>query len=148
MSYITLDQAKDYLGDLYESAYDDNGTPNDALLTEDIDSVTALVDSYVKRAYDYVITGAQSLNLLKSISEKLLKSKAYERYDSSRVPEAVENNHMDAIMRLKDLASGKLLLPDSVQEPKANLFCSNMTANTNGSPYRGTIFTRNKMRGV
>mgnify|MGYP000592438400 FL=1 len=68
MSYITLDQAKDYLGDLYESAYDDNGTPNDALLTEDIDSVTALVDSYVKRAYDYVITGAQSLNLLKSIS--------------------------------------------------------------------------------
>jgi hypothetical protein len=45
MSYITLDQAKDYLGDLYESAYDDNGTPNDALLTEDIDSVTVMLKS-------------------------------------------------------------------------------------------------------
>ena len=148
MSYITLDQAKDYLGDIYDSAYDDGGTPNDTLLTEDIDSVTALIDSYVKRAYDYVITGAKSLNLLKSISEKLLKSKAYERYDSSRVPEAVENNYMDAIMRLKDLASGKLLLPDSVQEPKANLFCSNMTANNSNSSYTGAIFTRSKMRGI
>ena len=148
MSYITLDQAKDYLGDLYESAYDDGGIPNDALLTEDIDSVTALVDSYVKRAYDFVITGTQSLNLLKSISEKLLKSKAYERYDSSRVPEAVENNYLDAVMRLKDLASGKLLLPDSVQEPKANLFSSNMTSADANLAYRGAIFTRSKMRSI
>ena len=148
MSYITLDQAKDYLGDLYESAYDDNGTPNDALLTEDIDSVTATIDAYVKKQYDFTIVGVRSLAMLKSYSERLLKSKAYERYDSSRVPEAVENNYLDSIMRLKDLASGKLLLPDSVQEPKANLFCSNMTANTSGSSYRGTIFTRNKMRGA
>jgi hypothetical protein len=86
--------------------------------------------------------------MLKSYSERLLKSKAYERYDSSRVPEAVENMYIDTIMRLKDLASGKLLLPDSVQEPKANLFCSNMTANTSNSSYKGTIFTRDKMRGV
>ena len=148
MSYITLDQAKDYLGDLYESAYDDNGTPNDALLTEDIDSVTATIDAYVKKQYDFTIVGVQSLAMLKSYSERLLKSKAYERYDSSRVPEAVENMYIDTIMRLKDLASGKLLLPESVQEPKANLFCSNMTANTSNSSYKGTIFTRNKMRGV
>ena len=148
MSYITLDQAKDYLGDLYESAYDDNGTPNDALLTEDIDSVTATIDAYVKKQYDFTIVGVQSLAMLKSYSERLLKSKAYERYDSSRVPEAVENMYVDTIMRLKDLASGKLLLPDSVQEPKANLFCSNMTANTSNSSYKGTIFTRDKMRGV
>ena len=148
MSYITLEQAKDYLGDLYESAYDDGGTPSEALLTEDIDSVTALIDSYVKRAYDYLITGTQSLSLLKSISEKLLKSKAYERYDSSRVPEAVENNYMDAIMRLKDLASGKLLLPDSVQEPKANLFSSNMTSSDSSASYQGAIFTRSRMRGI
>jgi phage gp36-like protein len=148
MSYITLDQAKDYLGDLYESAYDDNGTPNDALLTEDIDSVTATIDAYVKKQYDFTIVGVQSLAMLKSYSERLLKSKAYERYDSSRVPEAVENMYIDTIMRLKDLASGKLLLPDSVQEPKANLFCSNMTANTSNSSYKGTIFTRDKMRGV
>ena len=148
MSYITLDQAKDYLGDLYESAYDDNGTPNDALLTEDIDSVTATIDAYVKKQYDFTIVGVQSLAMLKSYSERLLKSKAYERYDSSRVPEAVENMYIDTIMRLKDLASGKLLLPDSVQEPKANLFCSNMTANTSNSSYKVTIFTRDKMRGV
>ena len=148
MSYITLEQAKDYLGDLYESAYDDNGTPNDALLTEDIDSVTATIDAYVKKQYDFTIVGVQSLAMLKSYSERLLKSKAYERYDSSRVPEAVENMYVDTIMRLKDLASGKLLLPDSVQEPKANLFCSNMTANTSNSSYKGTIFTRDKMRGV
>jgi len=148
MSYITLDQAKDYLGDLYESAYDDNGTPNDALLQEDIDSVTATIDAYVKKQYDFNIVGVQSLAMLKSYSERLLKSKAYERYDSSRVPEAVENMYIDTIMRLKDLASGKLLLPDSVQEPKANLFSSNMTANTSNSSYKGTIFTRNKMRGV
>ena len=148
MSYITLEQAKDYLGALYTSAYDDNGTPSETLLSEDIDSVTATVDAYVKKQYDFVIVGAQSLSMLKSYSERLLKSKAYERYDSSRVPEAVENMYVDTIMRLKDLASGKLLLPDSVQEPKANLFCSNMTANTSGRSYTGTIFTRDKMRGV
>ena len=148
MAYLTLDQAKDYLGDLYLSAYDDGGTPNDALLTEDIDSVTATVDAYVKKQYDFTIVGAQSLAMLKSYSERLLKSKAYERYDSSRVPEAVENMYLDTIMRLKDLASGKLLLPDSIQEPKANLFFSNMGVNTSGSSYRGTIFTRDKMRGA
>lgn len=148
MAYLTLDQAKDYLGDLYLSAYDDSGTPNNALLTEDIDSVTATVDAYVKKQYDFIIVGVQSLAMLKSYSERLLKSKAYERYDSSRVPEAVENMYLDTIMRLKDLASGKLLLPDSVQEPKANLFCSNMGVNTSGSSYRGTIFTRDKMRGA
>jgi phage gp36-like protein len=146
MSYITLDEAKAYLGDLYLNAYTENGTPNDSLLIEDIESITALIDSYVKRAYDYIITGNQSLKLLKSISEKLLKSKCYERFDSSRVPEAIENNYLDAVMRLKDLASGKLLLPDSVQEPKANIFESNMGENNCDRAYRGSIFTRSKMR--
>jgi len=55
---------------------------------------------------------------------------------------------VDAVMRLKDLASGKLLLPDSVQEPKANLFKSNMTSADSNLAYRGAIFTRSKMRSI
>ena len=48
MAYVTLAQAKQYLGtDVYESAYDDRtspGTPDDAVLTSDIEGITAIVD--------------------------------------------------------------------------------------------------------
>ena len=48
MAYITLDQAKQALGnDLYVSAYDDfnnPGTPSDEALQNDIDFITGVID--------------------------------------------------------------------------------------------------------
>lgn len=126
MAYITLAQSKQYLGvDVYESAYDDftnSGTPDDAVLTNDIDSITAVIDSYVMQVYDKVITGAQSLNILKSISEQLLIAKAYERYSMSEVPEWVAGRYDTAIFRLKDIQSGAMLLSDETQESRGSVF--------------------------
>jgi phage gp36-like protein len=126
MAYLTLAQAKQYLGlDDYESAYDDvtnAGTPDDAVLTNDIDAITAVIDSYVMQVYDKVITGAQSLNILKSLSEQLLLAKAYERYSMSEVPEWVESRYDKAIFRLKDIQSGKMLLSDETQENRGSVF--------------------------
>jgi phage gp36-like protein len=146
MAYITLDEAKQFLGDLYESAYYDESTelPNDTYLQEDIDSGHALVNSYVKRQYNFVITGAESLALLKSLSLRVLKKLVYERYDSANAPEDVMDNYMDAVHRLKDLASGKLLLSDSVQSPKASIFVTNL----NGKNCKQPVFTRDRMRGI
>lgn len=147
MSYLTLDQAKAYLGDLYKSSYRDNTSefgceePDEALLQEDIDAVTALVNSYVRTQYDFEIVAAESLALLKGISERLLKAKAYERFDSSGIPEIVVKNADDSIFRLKDISRGVLKLSDSVQAPKANIFVSNFAGNN-------TLMTRNKLYGI
>jgi phage gp36-like protein len=126
MSYIELAQAKQYLGtDVYQSAYDDidnEGTPNDTVLQNDIDSITAIIDSYVMQVYDKTITGTQSLNILKDISEKMLLAKAYERYSMSEVPEWVAERYDKAIFRLKDIQSGAMLLSDETQESRGSAF--------------------------
>mgnify|MGYP003639047282 CR=1 FL=1 len=126
MAYLTLAQGKQYLGaDVYESAYDDitnTGTPDDSVLTNDIDSITAVIDSYVMQVYDKVITGIQSLNILKSLSEQLLLAKAYERYSMSEVPEWVSSRYDTAIFRLKDIQSGAMLLSDETQESRGSVF--------------------------
>lgn len=126
MAYQTLAQAKQYLGtDVYESAYDDidnPGTPSDTVLQNDLDSVTAVIDSYVMQVYDKVITGAQSLNILKSLSEQLLIAKAYERYSMSEVPEWVAGRYDTAIFRLKDIQRGDMLLSDETQESRGSVF--------------------------
>ncbi len=150
MAYITLAQAKQYLGsDVYESAYDDidnPGTPLDATLTNDIDAVTAICDSYVMQAYNKVITGPQSLNILKSLSEQLLIAKAYERYSMSEVPEWVAGRYDTAIFRLKDIQSGAMLLSDETQESRASAFdYAFESPNTNGTGRQ--VFNRTTMSG-
>jgi len=59
MAYITLDEAKQFLSTIYVSAYQNENTeiPDDSILQEDIDAMTALIDSYIKRSYDQVIVG-------------------------------------------------------------------------------------------
>ena len=150
MAYVTLAQAKQYLGtDVYESAYDDvtnPGTPDDAVLTSDIDGVTAIVDSYVMQAYDKTITGTQSLNILKSLSEQLLLAKAYERYSMSEVPEWVAERYDKAIFRLKDIQSGAMILVDETQSPRdSGFYYSFKSANEDGTGR--TNFDRDSMSG-
>ena len=105
MAYITLAEAKQYLGDIYESAYINITTDlvDETILQDDIDGVTGVIDSYVKRVYDQVLTGAQTLVMMRSISEQLLFAKAYERFDSSEVPDWVKDRYDRAIFRLKDI---------------------------------------------
>lgn len=144
MSYLTLEQAKNYLGELYNSAYSTGEyecSPSETLLQEDIDAVTALVNSYVKKQYNFEIVATESLALLKGISERLLKAKAYERFDSSEVPDIVIKNADDSIFRLKDIAKGALLLSDSEQNPKANIFAYSYNGNNQ-------LFSRSRMRGI
>ena len=150
MAYITLAQAKQYLGvDVYESAYDSYttpGTPDDSVLTNDIDSITAVIDSYVMQAYDKTITGAQSLNILKSISEQLLLTKAYERYSMSEVPEFVTDRYDKAIFRLKDIQSGEMKLSDETQESRGSAFKYYFQdGNTDGTGRQ--VFNRSTMSG-
>lgn len=148
MAYITLAQAKQYLGtDVYESAYDDftnQGTPSETVLQNDIDGITAVIDSYVMQVYDKVITGPQSLNILKSITEQLLIAKAYERYSMSEVPEWVATRYDTAIFRLKDIQSGAMLLSDETQESRGSVFSYDFDdANSDGTGR--VVFNRRNM---
>ncbi len=141
--YITLAESKQYLGDIYESAYLDEGTglPDDTILQEDIDTISGVINAYVMKAYNFTIVGVESLAVLKGISQQLLKSKAYERFDSMEVPEAVIANADKAIFRLKDISMGKMLLSDSVQSPKGTGFSFSLRG-------RSGVFTRDRMTGV
>ena len=150
MAYLELADAKQYLGtDVYESAYDDvtnEGTPSDAVLQNDIDAITATIDSYVMQAYVKVISGVQSLNILKSLSEQLLIAKAYERYSMSEVPEWVAGRYDTAIFRLKDIQSGKMLLSDETQESRGSVFKYAFNSPNDDGTGR-QVFNRNAMAG-
>ena len=124
MAYITLDQAKQYLGDIYESAYINITTElvDETILQDDIDGVTSVIDSYVKQVYNQTLTGTQTLQMMRSISEQLLYAKAYERFDSSEVPDWVKDRYDRAIFRLKDIQSGAMLLVDESQSPRDSGF--------------------------
>ena len=108
MAYLTLDEAKQALGVIYDSAYEDikTGLPNEALLQDDVNAVSSLIDSYIQRSYSVAITGPASLDLLRKYAAKLLKRQAYDNFDNADVPEAVLNAYDDTILRLRDLAKG------------------------------------------
>jgi phage gp36-like protein len=148
MSYITLAEAKQYLGDIYESAYINVTTDlvDDTILQDDIDAVTAVIDSYVKQVYNQVLTGAQTLQMMRSISEQLLYAKAYERFDSSDVPDYVRDRYDRGIFRLKDIQSGAMILVDETQAPRGSSFGFGFdTEDSTGSGRR--VFSRSKMTG-
>lgn len=152
MAYVTLAQSKQYLGtDLYNGAYDDfvtPGTPDDTVLTEDIDYTTGVIDGYIKQTYNSTITGTQSLNILRSISERLLKYKAYERFDSEEIPDMVQVRYDRALMELKEIASGDMLLPDETQDIKPSPINWTFNSATENSTDNSTLFKRSNMRGI
>jgi len=148
MAYITLDEAKQFLSTIYVSAYQNENTdiPDDSILQEDIDAMTALIDSYIKRSYDQVIAGVSSLALLKSYAQALILRKAYSRFDNAQVPESVQTDNNDTILRLKDLATGVSFLPDEDQVPRDGSisYQYNEGRYTNGGE---KVFTRENMSG-
>jgi phage gp36-like protein len=148
MSYITLTEAKQYLGDVYLSAYINVATDlvDDTILQDDIDGVTSVIDSYVKKLYDQTLVGAQTLVMMRSISEQLLYAKAYERFDSTEVPDWVRDRYDRGIFRLKDISNGAMILSDEAQNPRGSSFTYQFnSANTNGTGRK--IFDRDSMSG-
>lgn len=148
MAYITLDQAKQYLGDIYESAYININTDlvDETILQDDIDGITGVIDSYVKQIYNQTLTGTQTLQMMRSISEQLLYAKAYERFDSSEVPDWVKDRYDRGIFRLKDIQSGAMLLVDETQAPRdSGFYYSFKSPNEDGTGR--TNFDRDSMSG-
>ena len=148
MAYITLAQAKQYLGDIYESAYINVTTDlvDETILQDDIDGVTSVIDSYVKQTYNQTLTGTQTLQMMRSISEQLLYAKAYERFDSSEVPDWVKDRYDRGIYRLKDIQSGAMILVDETQAPRdSGFYYSFKSANSDGTGR--TNFDRDSMAG-
>ena len=148
MAYITLVEAQQYLGDIYDSAYINvvSELVDPTILQDDIDGVTGVIDSYVKRVYDQTLTGAQTLVMMRSISEQLLYAKAYERFDSAEVPDWVRDRYDRGIFRLKDIASGEMLLVDETQSPRSSSFSYQFNSpNSDGTGRK--IFDRDSMSG-
>ena len=148
MAYQTLDEAKQYLGDVYQSAYINVVTEalDDTILQDDLDGVTSVIDSYVKKLYNQTLTGAQTLVMMRGISEQLLYAKAYERYDSAEVPDWVRDRYDRGIFRLKDISNGNQLLPDESQSPRGSAFTSKF-AGGNADGTGRVVFGRTEMSG-
>lgn len=124
--YLTLDEAKSFLTEIYESAYFSTltDTVEDAELQSDIDEVEAEAEAAIQKAYSTTITGVKSLLMIKGIVKRLLLLKAHMRMDYVNVPPAVENSAISANILLGQVASGKKLLPDENQSPKGNVFAA------------------------
>ena len=118
----------------------------DTILQDDIDGVTSVIDSYVKQTYNQTLTGTQTLQMMRSISEQLLYAKAYERFDSSEVPDWVKDRYDRGIFRLKDIQSGAMLLVDETQAPRdSGFYYSFQSPNSDGTGR--TSFDRDSMAG-
>jgi phage gp36-like protein len=149
MAYITLDEAKQYLGDVYESAYMNINTElaDDSILSADIDDITATINGYVKQIYDKAITGTEALSILRKVSRQILDYEAHRRFNAAELPEAVLDGNKDAMIRLKDIQSGKLRFIDEVQDSRGSAvsFFYNSADSTGAGR---TIFDRNSMAGT
>lgn len=145
MAYITLQQAKDFLGEIYENAYYSNTSEQieDSFLTADIANIDAFIDASVQRAYNKTITGTQSLALLLDIAQKLLLYKAHSRMDYANIPVGVTDMNSEARMDLAKIAKGSILLPDETQAPKSNAFQAVYGSSTSTSE---PVFKRANMR--
>jgi len=148
MAYITVDELKQYLGDVYLSAYINVNTElvDDTILQDDIDTATDLIDLSVMKLYDKTITGAKSLRILNLISRQLVNYFAFQRFDAAEVPESVIENNKDANIKLGKIADGRILLTDEVQSPRGSAFTysyKSSDANGKGRP----VFDRDSMSG-
>tara|TARA_R110002020_G_scaffold279623_2_gene495356 strand:- start:1146 stop:1595 length:450 start_codon:yes stop_codon:yes gene_type:complete len=148
MAYITVDELKQYLGDVYESAYININTelPDDTILQGDIDIATDLIDQSVMKLYDKTITGEKSLRVLKLISRQLVNYFAYQRYEASEVPESVIESNKDANIKLQKIADGRILLTDESQNPRdSGFYYSFNSPNSDGTGRK--MFDRDSMSG-
>lgn len=149
MAYITLDEAKQYLGDVYQSAYINVNTDmvDDSILQEDIDIATDLIDQSIMKLYDKTITGTKSLRVLNLISRQLVNYFAYQRFNASEVPDSVIENNKDANIKLDKIADGRLPLTDEIQSPRdSSVVYQFNSGNTDGTGR--TVFDRNSMSGT
>jgi len=148
MAYITVDELKQYLGDVYLSAYINVNTElvDDTILQEDIDIATDLIDLSVMELYDKTITGTKSLNVLRTISRQLVNYFAYQRYDAAEVPDSVIEANKDANIKLSKIAAGVLKLTDEVQSPRGSGFAYGFgSSNPDGTGRK--VFDRDSMSG-
>lgn len=148
MAYITLDEAKQFLGDIYESAYENIQTniPDETILQNDINKLSFKIDGYLQAAYSQTITNPNALLQLQEIMEALLLRKAYTRFLNSEVPEAVQADHDESMKTLRDIAAGVAFLTDETQTPRS----SSVEYEYNDGQYTGTeakVFTRQNMAG-
>ena len=83
---------------------------------------------------------------MRSISEQLLYAKAYERFDSSEVPDWVKDRYDRGIFRLKDIQNGTMILVDETQSPRDSGFYYSFNSADNNGKGR-TNFDRDSMAG-
>jgi len=155
MAYITLDQAKQALGDhLYVSAYDDfnnPGTPSDTTLQGDIDFVTGVIDSALAQTYDPIgtpITGVEALALLRGYSESLVKYQAYRRFDDAEVPPVVVDRYREVRDELGLLSGGIKFLPGQSQNTLSGAISYGYNSATNNTKTPKPVCRREDMSGI
>lgn len=149
MAYLTLDEAKQYLGDKYLSAYININTElvDDTILQADLDRLTADIDNRIGREYSQVIATTAGVNTLKDISYQLLDYICYRRYDASDIPDAVLEGLKDARIRLREIQSGDYQLSSETQSPRGSMISFGFNSeDSNGSGRR--VFSRTKMTGL
>jgi hypothetical protein len=149
MSYLTIDEAKQYLGDRYLSAYININTDlvDDTILQSDLDRITADINNRIGRVYSQVITSSEGVNTLKDISYQLIDYACYRRYDASEVPDAVIEGLKDARIRLREIQDGSYPLNTETQSPRNSSFV--YSYNSPDSTGKGrTVFDRDSMAGI
>ena len=148
MSYLTLDEAKQYLGDRYLSAYININTEvvDDTILQSDLDRITADINNRIGRVYSQVVNSSEGVNTLKDISYQLIDYACYRRYDASDVPDSVIEGLNDARRSLNEIQNGNNQLHTETQSPRGSSFGFGLdTEDSTGSGRR--VFSRSKMTG-
>lgn len=109
-NYITAALLEERIGStLYGQLVNiSDGTAKAAFIANCIERAEAMVDSYL--ASKYIVPVAANA-MVEEIALTIAERELYKRTDFPDIPDKIKDNYKDALSTLKDLSTGKALMP-------------------------------------
>lgn len=107
-NYITEASCRNRLPDDFDNLYDLPGAQDD--LTQDIEGVEGMVDSYVGKRYEVPVTATRALLLVVPLVLDLFAERAFGRGAGSEIPKKISDSADTARKMLKEIAAGSMTL--------------------------------------
>lgn len=109
-NYLTVDDFKDQYDRQYAKLYEDDGTPNETWMAEDIDRAESRIDAYLSKRYVTPIASGADTRLLQEWTVVLAMAVAFRRKPSMSIPKSLQESVKEVLAELKQAADGEINL--------------------------------------
>ncbi len=109
-NYLTVQEVKDRMDRTVAALYNDDGSPNDDWIADDIETVEGVINAHLAVRYATPVQSGADLGLLRGLGLDLIMEVAYRRKPSANVPDALQQAADRARQLLQQIAKGELSL--------------------------------------